>query len=100
MAVGGKTDPAVRAQALVDFEARRAMAWPRASSIPSRRGYEIRMDLADAPTLLAQLATAFEHFNEVHLHSSLMMRSPREVRRQRVEHMRRAELEPPALHCE
>jgi len=50
--------------------------------------------------LLAQLATAFEHFNEVHPHSSLMMRSPREVRRQRVEHMRRAELEPPALHCE
>ena len=83
MAVGGKTDPAVRAQALVDFEARRAMACPRASSIPSRRGYESRMDLADAPTVLAQLATAFEHFNEVHPHSSLMMRSPREFRRQR-----------------
>ncbi len=65
-----------------------------------RRDYESRMDLTDAPTVLAQLATAFEHFNEVHPHSSLKMRSPREFRRQRAEQMRRAQLEQPALHCE
>ncbi len=33
--------------------------------------------------MLAQLAAAFEHFNEVHPHSSLKMRSPREFRRHR-----------------
>ena len=65
-----------------------------------RRDYESRMDLTDAPTVLAQLAAAFEHFNEVHPHSSLKMKSPREFRRQRVEQMRRAQLEQPALHCE
>ena len=65
-----------------------------------RRDYESRMDLTDAPTVLTQLAAAFEHFNEVHPHSSLKMRSPREFRRQRIEQMRRAQLEPPALHCE
>ena len=36
-----------------------------------RRDYESRMDLTDAPTVLAQLAAAFEHFNVVHPHSSL-----------------------------
>jgi transposase InsO family protein len=65
-----------------------------------RRDYESRMDLADAPTVLAQLAAAFEHFNEVHPHSSLKMRSPREFRRQRAEQMRHAQFKPPALHCE
>ena len=65
-----------------------------------RRDYESRMDLSDAPTVLAQLAAAFEHFNEVHPHSSLKMRSPRQFRRQRAEQMRRAQLEQPALHCE
>jgi transposase InsO family protein len=65
-----------------------------------RRDYESRMDLSDAPTVLAQLATAFEHFNEVHPHSSLKMRSPRQFRRQRAEQMRRAQPEQPALHCE
>jgi len=65
-----------------------------------RRDYESRMDLANAPTVLAQLAAAFEHFNEVHPHSSLKMRSPREFRRQRAEQMRHAQFEPPALHCE
>ena len=64
-----------------------------------RHDYESRMDLADAPTVLAQLATAFEHFNEVHPHSSLKMRSPREFRRQRAEQMRRAQLNEAALHC-
>jgi transposase InsO family protein len=48
-----------------------------------RRDYVSRMDLSDAATVLAQLPAAFEHFNEVHPHSSLKMRSPREFRRQR-----------------
>ena len=65
-----------------------------------RRDYESRMDLSDAPTVLDQLAAAFEHFNEVHPHSSLKMRSPREFRRHRVEQMRRAQLNEAALHCE
>ena len=65
-----------------------------------RRDYQSRMDLSDAPTVLAQLAAAFEHFNEVHPHSSLKMRSPREFRRHRVEQMRHAQLNKAALHCE
>ncbi|MEO7851384.1 MAG: integrase core domain-containing protein, partial [Rubrivivax sp.] len=64
-----------------------------------KRDYVSRMDLSDARTVLAQLPAAFEHFNEVHPHSSLKMRSPREFRRHRVEHSRRAQLEQPALHC-
>ena len=47
-----------------------------------KRDYVARMDLRDARTVLAQLPAAFEHFNEVHPHSSLKMRSPREFRRQ------------------
>lgn len=47
-----------------------------------KRDYVARMDLRDAQTVMAQLPTAFEHFNEVHPHSSLKMRSPREFRRQ------------------
>jgi len=39
-------------------------------------------DLSDARTPGA-VARAFEHFNEVHPHSSLKMKSPREFRRQR-----------------
>ena len=50
--------------------------------------YEGRMDLRDVKTVLAQLSAAFEHFNEVHPHSSLKMRSPREFRRQRAEQVR------------
>ena len=64
-----------------------------------KRDYVSRMDLSDAHTVLAQLPAAFEHFNEVHPHSSLKMKSPREFRRQRVEHLRRARLDQPALHC-
>ncbi len=70
------------------------------SAAPSGRDYESRMDLSNTPTVLAQLAAAFEHFNEVHPHSSLKMRSLREFGRQRAEQMRRAQLEQPALHCE
>lgn len=47
-----------------------------------KRDYVARMDLRDARTVLAQLPAAFEQFNEVHPHSSLKMRSPREFRRQ------------------
>ena len=53
-----------------------------------RRDYVSRMDLSDAPTVLAQLPAAFEHFNELHPHSGLKMKSPREFRRHQ------------ALHCE
>ena len=53
-----------------------------------RRDYVSRMDLSDALTVLAQLPAAFEHFNEVHPHSGLKMKSPREFRRHQ------------ALHCE
>ena len=43
--------------------------------------YLARMDLGDAQSVLAQLPAAFKHFNEVHPHSGLKMRSPREFRR-------------------
>ena len=61
-----------------------------------KRDYVSRMNLADAATVLEQLPAAFEHFNTVHPHSSLKMRSPREFRqhRQRVAHIGNS------LHCE
>jgi putative transposase len=65
-----------------------------------RRDYLSRMDLADAPTVLTQLPAAFEHFNEMHPHSGLKMKSPREFRRQQLERLRHAQLEKTALHCE
>lgn len=65
-----------------------------------KRDYVSRMDLTDAPTVLAQLAAAFEHFNEVHPHSSLKMRSPREFRRQQAQHRQGNPLGRTALHCE
>jgi transposase InsO family protein len=46
-----------------------------------RRDYLNRMDLSNARTVLAQLPEAFDHFNEVHPHSGLKLRSPREFRR-------------------
>ena len=45
-----------------------------------RRDYLSRMDLSDARAVMRQLPAAFEHFNEVHPHSSLKMKSPREFR--------------------
>lgn len=61
-----------------------------------KRDYVARMDLRDAATVLAQLPAAFEHFNEVHPHSALKMRSPREFRRLKAaEHVRLQ-----ALTCE
>jgi transposase InsO family protein len=65
-----------------------------------KRDYVSRMDVIDAPTVMAQLTAAFEHFNEIHPHSSLKMRSPREFRRQQAAQARQAHAEEPALHCE
>ncbi len=45
-----------------------------------RRDYVSRMDLSDAPTVLAQLPAALQRFNEMHPHSALKMKSPREFR--------------------
>jgi transposase InsO family protein len=49
---------------------------------------------SDMQMVLAQLPAAFEHFNEVHPHSSLKMRSPREFRRQQAAGAEQA------LYCE
>lgn len=38
-----------------------------------KRNYMSRMDLCDAPTVLAQSQGAFEYFNEIHPHLSLKM---------------------------
>ena len=62
--------------------------------------YEGRMDLRDVKTVLAQLSAAFEHFNEVHPHSSLKMRSPREFRRQRAEQVRQEPSTDQAVYCD
>lgn len=64
-----------------------------------RRDYVARMDLSDAATVLLQLPGAFEHFNEVHPHSSLNMKSPREFRQQQIELQRCAQGEKSALNC-
>ena len=45
-----------------------------------RRDYVSRMDLSDAPRVMRQLPAAFEHFNQVHPHSSLKMKSPQQFR--------------------
>jgi len=65
-----------------------------------KRDYVSRMDLTDARTVMAQLPAAFEHFNEVHPHSSLKMRSPREFRRYRAAQARQVSPREPALHCD
>jgi putative transposase len=65
-----------------------------------KRDYVARMDLCDAATVMAQLPAAFQHFNEVHPHSSLKMRSPREVRRHQAAKARQQPVKDLALHCE
>jgi putative transposase len=62
-----------------------------------KRDYVSRMDLADAHTVMAQLPAAFDHFNEVHPHSSLKMRSPREFRRHQAAQVRQVPIKEPAL---
>lgn len=57
------------------------------------------MDLADARTVMAQMAAAFEHFNEVHPQSALKMKSPREFRQHRAAQQRLPQIEQ-TLHCE
>lgn len=65
-----------------------------------KRDYVARMDLRDAATVMAQLPAAFEHFNEVHPHSSLKMRSPREFRRHQAAQARQQSVKDLALHCD
>jgi len=65
-----------------------------------KRDYVARMDLRDAQTVMAQLPAAFEHFNEVHPHSSLKMRSPREFRRHQAAQARQPPVKDLTLHCE
>ena len=65
-----------------------------------KRDYVSRMDLRDAPTVMAQLPAAFEHFNEVHPHSSLKMRSPREFRRLQAAQPRQVQQDESALTCD
>lgn len=65
-----------------------------------RRDYVSRMDLTDAQTVMAQLPAAFEHFNEVHPHSSLKMKSPREFRQHEAAKRRQEPTAQPALYCE
>ena len=65
-----------------------------------KRDYVARIDLSDTATVLAQLPAAFEHFNEVHPHSSLKMRSPREFRRHQAALARRSTVKDAALRCE
>jgi putative transposase len=64
-----------------------------------KRDYVGRMDLVDARTVMAQMAAAFEHFNEVHPHSALKMKSPREFRQHRAAQQRLAQIEQ-TLHGE
>ena len=46
-----------------------------------KRDYVTHMDLRDASAVIAQLPAVFEHYNEVHPHSALRMKSPRTFRR-------------------
>ena len=65
-----------------------------------KRDYVSRMDLTNARTVMAQLPAAFEHFNEVHPHSSLKMRSPREFRRLQAATARQFQQQEPAPICD
>ena len=47
-----------------------------------KRDYVSQMDRSTAATVLAQLPAAFTHFNEVHPHSALKLKSPRMYRRE------------------
>jgi putative transposase len=47
-----------------------------------KRDYVSRMDRSTAAAVLDQLPDAFEHFNEVHPHSALKLKSPRMFRRE------------------
>lgn len=47
-----------------------------------KRDYVSLMDRSSAEVVLAQLPDAFTHFNEVHPHSSLKLKSPRMFRKE------------------
>jgi putative transposase len=47
-----------------------------------KRDYVSQMDRSSAEAVLAQLPDAFTHFNEVHPHSALKLKSPRMFRRE------------------
>lgn len=47
-----------------------------------KRDYVSQMDCSTAAAVLAQLPDAFNHFNEVHPHSALKLKSPRMFRRE------------------
>ncbi|AVT20416.1 hypothetical protein C7Y68_10725 [Paracidovorax avenae] len=64
-----------------------------------KRDYMASMDLRNAMTVLAQLPAVFEHFNEVHPHSSLKMCSPQEFRRQQAARLRRGPSMDQSLYC-
>ena len=64
-----------------------------------KRGYVSRVDLTDAMTVMAQMATPFEHFNEVQPHTALKMKSPREFRQHRTAQQRLAQ-SGQSLHCQ
>jgi len=64
-----------------------------------RRDYLSRMDLSDARAVMRQLPAAFEHFNEVHPHSSLKMKSPRQFRHDQAAKQCQNRPAPPASNC-
>jgi putative transposase len=59
-----------------------------------RRDYVSRMDLSDAPTVMAQVPAAFKHFNEI------QMKSLREFRRLQAAQARQVQQQEPALRCD
>lgn len=65
-----------------------------------KRDCVAQMDRSDAATVLAQLPAAFEHFNEVHPHSSWKKRSPSEFRRHQTAPARQSPIRGTALRCE
>ena len=46
-----------------------------------KRDYVERMDRSNALTVMRQLTSAFEHYNDIHPHGALKMLSPRMFRR-------------------
>jgi transposase InsO family protein len=65
-----------------------------------KRDYVAQMDRCNAVTVLIQLSAAFEHFNEVHPHSSLKMRSPREFRRHQAAQAQQTPATGMVLNCD
>jgi putative transposase len=59
----------------------------------------ISVSLADERTVMAKMGAAFEHFNDVHPHSALKMKSLKEFRQHRAAQQRLDQFEQ-ALHRE